>query len=63
VIRPVVTYASETWVLKENITQKLLRFDRQILRKIYDPVKSPDAARRLRNNEELGRVIRKQHIV
>jgi hypothetical protein len=22
VIRPVVTYASETWVLKENITQK-----------------------------------------
>jgi hypothetical protein len=28
VIRPVVvTYASETWVLKENIIQKLLRFD------------------------------------
>ena len=42
VIRPVVTYASETWVLKENIIQKLLRFERQIPRKICGPVRSPD---------------------
>jgi len=27
VIRPTVTYASETWVLKENIIQKLLVFE------------------------------------
>jgi hypothetical protein len=63
VIRPVVTYASETWVLKENITQKLLTFERKILRKIYDPVKSPDAAWRLQNNAKLDRIIRKQNIV
>jgi hypothetical protein len=63
VIRPVVAYASETCVLKENITQKLLRFERKILRKIYGPVKSPDASWRLRNNEELDRIIRKQNIV
>jgi hypothetical protein len=62
-IRPVVTYASETWVLKENITQKLLRFGRKILRKMYGPVKSPDVAWRLRTNEELDRIIRKQNIV
>jgi hypothetical protein len=43
VIRPVVTYASETWVLKVNIIQKLLRFERKILKKIYGPVKSLDA--------------------
>jgi hypothetical protein len=43
VIRPVVIYASETWVLKENITQKLLIFERKILRKSYGPVESPDA--------------------
>jgi hypothetical protein len=63
VIRPVVTYASETWVLKENITQNLLRSERKILRKIYGPVTSPDAAWRLRNNEELDRIIRKSNIL
>ena len=62
-IRPVVTYVSETWVLKENITQKLLTFYTKILRKIYGPVKNPDAAWRLRNYEELDRIIRKQRIV
>ena len=30
VIRPILTYASETWVLKENIIQKLLVFERKI---------------------------------
>jgi len=29
VIRPIVTYASETWVLKETIIQKLLVFERK----------------------------------
>ena len=30
VIRPIVTYASETRVLKENIIQKLLVFEKKI---------------------------------
>jgi hypothetical protein len=62
-IRPVVMYASETWVLKENILQKLLKFERKILRKIYGPVKNPEASWRLQNNEELDSIIRKQNIV
>jgi len=33
VIRPIVTYASETWVLKESIIQKLLVFERKILKR------------------------------
>ena len=33
VIRPIVTYALETWVLKENIIQKLLVFERKILKR------------------------------
>ena len=33
VIRLIVTYASETWVLKETTVQKLLIFERKILRK------------------------------
>jgi hypothetical protein len=38
VIRPKVTYASETWVLKEVIIQKLLVFEGKILR-IFGPTK------------------------
>jgi len=30
-----MTYASETWVPKENIIQKLLVFERKILRNIW----------------------------
>jgi hypothetical protein len=39
VIRPIVTYTSETWVLKENVIQKLLVFGRKILRGIFEPTK------------------------
>jgi hypothetical protein len=39
VIRPIVTYASETWVLKEAIIQKLLVFERKILRRIFGHTK------------------------
>jgi len=38
-IRPIVTYASETWVLNENIIQKLLVFERKISRGIFGPTK------------------------
>ena len=37
VVRPIVTYASETWMLKENIIQKLLVFERKILSGIFGP--------------------------
>ena len=37
VIRPVVTYACETWILKETITNRLMVFERKILRKIFGP--------------------------
>ena len=39
VMRPIVTYASETWVLKGNIIQKLPVFERKILRGIFGPTK------------------------
>ena len=37
VIRPVVTYTCETWILKETITNRLIVFERKILRKIFGP--------------------------
>jgi len=36
-IRPVVVYGSECWVLTENIKRKLLIFERKILRRIFGP--------------------------
>jgi hypothetical protein len=39
VIRPIVTYASETWILKESSIQKLLIFERKILREIFGPTR------------------------
>ncbi|PSN45868.1 hypothetical protein C0J52_19675 [Blattella germanica] len=48
-IRPVVTYACETWTLKKKDIQKLLIFERKILRKI--------------TNDELNKIIKNKNIV
>jgi hypothetical protein len=39
VIRLVVVYGCETWVLKESITQRLSVFERRILGKYLDQLK------------------------
>jgi len=33
--RPIVTYACEAWVLKETIKNKLMVFEREVLRKMF----------------------------
>jgi hypothetical protein len=43
VLRPVFTYACETWVLKESEINKLLAFERKILRNIFGPSKENDS--------------------
>ncbi|PSN52049.1 hypothetical protein C0J52_04548 [Blattella germanica] len=48
-IRPVVTYACETWTLKKKDIQKLLIFERKILRK--------------KTNDELNKIIKNKNIV
>jgi len=57
-----VTYASETWVTKENIIQKLLVFERKILRGIFGPTKDYQTWR-IKNNEELDKLIKHENIV
>ena len=49
-VRPVVTYACETWVLKENIKTKLWVFERKVLRRIYGPTKERDGTWRIKSN-------------
>jgi hypothetical protein len=43
-IQPTVTYASETWLLKENVINKLMMFERKIMRKIYGPTRTKSKA-------------------
>jgi len=57
-----VTYASETWVLKEAIIQKLLVFERKILRRIYGPTKE-NQIWRVKTSEELDKLIKHKHII
>jgi hypothetical protein len=38
IIRPVVTYGSETWCLTANDDRSLRTWERKVLRKIYGPV-------------------------
>jgi len=57
-----VTYASETWVLKENIIQKLLVFERKILRGIFGLTKE-NQIWRTKNNEELDKLIKHENTV
>jgi len=62
VIRPIVTYASETWVLKETIIQKLLVFERKILSRIFGPTKE-NQIWRIKTNEKLDKLIKHKNIV
>ena len=62
-IRPTVTYASETWVLKENMTNKLMIFERKITRKIFGPTRTDDGYWRIRTAEEINDVLKGQNII
>jgi len=62
-IRPVVVYGSECWVLTENIKQKLLVFERKILRRIFGPTQKANGEWRLKTNEELEEAINNKNIL
>ena len=62
-VRPVVTYSCQTWVLKENIKSKLKVFERKVLRRIYGPTKETDGTWRINSNEELNRLTGNKNII
>jgi hypothetical protein len=39
IIRPIVTYCCETWVLEETIKNNLMVFEREVLRRTFGPTK------------------------
>jgi len=61
-VRPVVTYACETWLLKENIKTKLRVFESKVLRRIYGPTKENDGTWLIKSNEELNRLTGNKNI-
>jgi hypothetical protein len=58
IVRPVVVYGCETWVLKEAIKQKLLVFERKILRGIFGPPKELNGTWRIKTNSELNKLFK-----
>ena len=62
VIRPVVTYSCETWILKETIINKLLAFERKILRKIFGP-NNENGIWCIKTNQELAEIIKHKNII
>ena len=50
-VRPVVTYGSESWTLTMEEERALAVFERKILRKIYGPVKENEMWRITQNDE------------
>jgi len=62
-ICPTVTYASETWVLKENMLNKLMIFKRNIMRKIYGPTRTEDSYWRIKTNQEISDILKGQIII
>jgi hypothetical protein len=61
-IRPVVTYSSETWTLTAKDENNLRIFERQILRKIFGPI-NVDNTWRIRLNTEIDKLIKGADIV
>jgi hypothetical protein len=62
IIRPVVTYSSETWTLTAKAENKLGIFERQILRKMFGSV-NIDNISEIRNNMEIDKLIEGADIV
>ena len=62
-ILPTVTYASETLVLKENRTNKLMVFERKIMRKISDPTVTGDGYWRIKTIQEINDILKGQNII
>ena len=62
-IRPKVTYASETRVRKENMTNKLMMIERKIMRKIFGPTRTDDGYWRIKTDQEISDILKGQNII
>jgi len=57
-----ITYACETWKLKETIINISMVFERKILRKIFGSTYE-NGSWRIKTNQELGKLIKHKNII
>jgi len=50
-------------VLKENMTNKLMIFERKIMRKIFGPTRTADGYWRIKTNQEINYILKGQNII
>jgi len=50
-------------VLNENMTNKLMTFERKIMRKIFGPRRTVDGYLRIKNNQEINDTLKGQNII
>jgi hypothetical protein len=53
----------ETWFLKETTKNKLMVFERKVLRKIFGPTKERDGTWRIKTDDELDKLIRHKNTI
>jgi hypothetical protein len=58
-----LTYAPEARVLKENMTHKLMTFERKITRKIFGPTRINDGYWRIKTSQELNDILKGQKLI
>ena len=56
-IRPVVTYACETWLLTQKDEQYLGIFEQKILRKMFKPMQNNNGSWRILRDQEINNLI------
>ena len=61
-IRPVVTYAAETWNISSRDANKLRVFERKIIRRIYGPIQE-NGYWRIMDNLEVNNILKGEDIV
>jgi hypothetical protein len=58
-----VTYASETWALKEIMINKLMTFESKITRKMYGSIRTEDVYWRIKTNQEINDILKGRNII
>jgi hypothetical protein len=63
VIRPILVYGCETWVLKESIIPRLSVSERKILSKICGPTKEDNDNWIIKTDKEMDELIKHRNII
>ncbi|VVC41593.1 Reverse transcriptase domain [Cinara cedri] len=63
-LRPIITYASETWSLTKGDSKRLMTFERKVPRKIYSPkLNAESQTYERRKNQELQELYNRPNII